>query len=266
MDHSGPIFILPGAKGATNLTVFRDVFGDNLKSIRYPDWRRTAANDFSAETLISDLTNQIETMAPNLPIYIIGNSIGGHFGYAIAVRLEASGRQIAGFCAIDTFMVKSTKPSAGWIGRVLTRSLQLLRDRRYAELSVFVRELFYRGWLRLAGDRLSRLLRPFASSGRFTRITSQSRIFEEELGMRLMLNSVVEWLTGLDVNLVPLRAPASFVRTRENACEDDMWCRRCLDLEIIEIPGQHHTVFEPENLGALRQAILGTKQHWNARR
>jgi pimeloyl-ACP methyl ester carboxylesterase len=137
-----------------------------LGLISYPGWKRYASDGFSAEILIADLVNEITKRMPEGPIRIIGLSIGGHFGYAAGLRLEAMGREIAGFCAIDPFMIDS-KPSAGWKGRALAQGLELLRGRRFGEFLRFLRSKFWRALVRLAGTKLPSLLRafPLGSSG-----------------------------------------------------------------------------------------------------
>src|SRR5215468_6781322 len=119
--------------------------------IGYPGWRRYVEIGFSAEKLIEDLAAQMAIRAPEGPIRIIGISIGGHLGYAAAVRLQASGRKIGGFCAIDSFAVTSASPMAGWKRRALQAGAALLRDRRFDEFGRFLRSRFWRASLRPAG-------------------------------------------------------------------------------------------------------------------
>ena len=123
-DLSSPIIFLSGAGGgAPDLNVFREGAEDTTRFevVGYPGWKRYVADGFSAEVLIADLVEEIATRVPQGPIRIVGLSIGGHFGYAAALRLQSMGREIAGFCAIDTFMIASSKPSAGWKGRALAQ-------------------------------------------------------------------------------------------------------------------------------------------------
>jgi len=235
----------------------------NFETIYYPGWQRYVANNFSAEVLIADLVSQIARKVPQGPIRIIGISIGGHFGYAAALHLQASGREIAGFCAIDTFMIASSEPSAGWKGRALARGLELLRKRRLDELCTFVRSLFWRALLRLGGARLPSVFRIFASTRQLPAIFAHNRMFEEELSMRLLIREVAPWIGSLDVKPIALKAPAILLRTPENASDDPAWRRRCPSIEIIEIPGKHHTFFEPENISALRESFITATRGWN---
>ena len=110
------IIFLPSAGGGwLDLNALRVGPGDvtRFETIGYPGWRRYIQKDFSADTLIAELAAQIEAKVPHGPIRIIGQSIGAHFGYAAALRLQAKGREITGFCAIDAFMIVSCCTVAG---------------------------------------------------------------------------------------------------------------------------------------------------------
>jgi len=158
-DSSSPVMFLSGAGGgAPDLDMFRDGVDDTTRFevIGYPGWRRYVADGFTSEALIAELASLIVAKVPRGPIRIVGLSIGGHFGYAIALHLEAVGREIAGFCAIDSFMFVSSKPSAGWKGRALGEALELLRKRRIGDFVRFLRARFWRALVRLAGSPIVR--------------------------------------------------------------------------------------------------------------
>ena len=181
MTAPTPIIVLPGANGKVYLSTFSADAEEQEKfsAIRYPGWQSYIAKGLSAEALIGDIVSQIVALAPQGPIRIVGISIGGHFGYAAALRLQASGREIAGFCAIDTFMIASSAPRVGWARRALELGVKLVYERRVGDFGVFIRSNFWRALLRLAGNRLLNLLRIFGSSGRlpfaFARPSSRRR-------------------------------------------------------------------------------------------
>jgi thioesterase domain-containing protein len=263
MDSSPPVIFLSGAGGgAPDLDVFRDGVADTTRFevIGYPGWRRYVADGFSAETLIAELAAQIVTKIPRGPIRIVGLSIGGHFGYAIGLHLQAMGRELAGLCAIDSFMIASSAPSAGWKGRALEQGFELLRERRIGEFVRFLRSKFWRALVRLAGGRLSGLMQKF--SGRLPSVSAFDPVFEEELSMRLLVRETAPWIGSLDREPVELRASTILLRTRLTASDDEAWKRRCPDIAILEIPGQHHTLFEPDNVDSLRQAFVTATRGW----
>jgi len=265
MDSSPPVIFLSGAGGgAVNLDVFKDGADDTTRFevVGYPGWRRYVEDSFSADALIADLAAQIVAKIPRGPIRIIGLSIGGHFGYAIGLHLQATGREIAGLCAIDSFMITSSAPSAGWKSRALEQGFELLRERRLGEFVRFLRSKFWRGLVRLAGGRLPGLIQRFSSSGRLPSVSAVDPVFEEELSMRLLVRETAPWIGSLDRDPVPLRASAVLLRTGLTASDDEAWKRRCPDIAISEVPGQHHTLFEPDNVDALRRAFIAATRDW----
>src|SRR5262249_6561709 len=105
MARLSPIIVFPGAGGGVDGAMFRTNMGDVLRvePINYPGWTRYVEEGFSADALIADLSRQITKKVPTGPIHIVGSSIGGHLGYAAAVSLQSHGREIGGFCALDSF-------------------------------------------------------------------------------------------------------------------------------------------------------------------
>jgi hypothetical protein len=81
-------------------------------------------------------------------------------------------------------------------------------------------------------------------------------IAEDEMSMRLLIRETAPWLLSLGQDVVPLTVPAILLRTESVASDDAMWKQRCPNIRICELPGMHHTLFEPQNLGALRKAFL----------
>ena len=81
--------------GAPDFGAFREGIDDTTRFevISYPGWRRYVADDFSAEALVAELAARIVEAIPDGPIFIIGLSIGGHLGYAIALLLKKQGRE-----------------------------------------------------------------------------------------------------------------------------------------------------------------------------
>lgn len=261
-DTSSSVILLPGAGGSVPgafTTAFAGVV--KLEAIKYPGWSRYVVDGYSATMLIDDLAAEIQNKVPHGPIRIVGFSIGGHFGYAVALQLQASGREIAGFCAVDTFMFSSAAPSVGWSGRAFARTVELVRKFRVDELGHFIRTRFWRALLRASENRLPALLRPFAPSRRLPWILRFDSFFEEELSMRLLLRKAAPWVASLDRVPVALNAPAILLRTRFIAHDDAAWRRRCPAIKIIELPGTHETLFEPPNFDALRQALAAATQN-----
>jgi thioesterase domain-containing protein len=265
-DRSFPTLILPGAGGddAVNPAFFcsKAEHAARFQTIGYPGWRRYVETGFSADGLIEHLAAQIALRAPEGPIRIIGISLGGHLGYAAALHLQASGREIGGFCAIDACMTTSASRMAGWKGRALREAAGLLRDRRLDEFGRFLRSRFWRALFRLTGTRLVNVIRRIASSDRQAWILGADPIFGQELSMRLLIREVAPWIALLDREQIALRAPAVFFRTYSNAEADSVWRRRCPGINIVEMPGDHHTLLDHGNPSSFRETFVIRTKEW----
>src|SRR5579871_6271750 len=245
-DSSVPMFFFCGAGAEPpDLDIFSSE-SSRIEVIRYPGWKRYIDEGFSPEVFIEELATEIQGKIPCGPLGIIGSSIGAHFGYASALRLQASGRQIAGFCAIDSFMAVSSEPSRGWKSRAFAEAWNLLTSFKAREFARFLRSKSWRALCRLSGDRLPWILQCFAN--RLPGAISYDRILEQELSMRLLIRQTATSIASLDLDPVPLQTPAALLRTAHVATDDAAWRRRCPKIKIFEIPGEHRTIYESQNI------------------
>ena len=264
-DRTSQTIIFSGAGGGTIHPAFFCSSPEQearFRTIGYPGWSRYVESGFTARKLVEELAAQISSLVPEGSIRIIGISLGGHLGYAAALRLQADGRKIGGFCAIDTFTATTASPMAGWKGRALKTAAALLRDRRMDEFGRFLRSRFWRASLRLSGDRLQVLVRKMAPSGRLPKILEVDPLFEEELSMRLLVKEAAPWVASLDRDPVPLRAPAVLLRTPSTGDADSLWRRRCPGIKVVEIAGDHQTLLDPENPSSIRDPFLAAASDW----
>jgi thioesterase domain-containing protein len=266
MNPDTPLVFLPGAGNhEPDLEILRSGPDDQtrVEVIYYPGWQRLVSDGYCADTLIDELAGDIAAKVPQGPIKIVGLSIGGHFGYAAALRLQALGREIGGFCAIDSFMVKSEGRSAGWKGRALAEALELIRKRQWGKIVEFLGSKFWRALLRLEQGRLSPLMRRFSSTANGSKVSAIDSVLERELFMRVLLRMTAPWLATLDQNPAALKAQAVLLRTPQTTADDPAWLRRCPNMNILEVAGGHHSLFEPENVGTLRRAFLTATSAWS---
>ena len=267
MMISSPVIVLSGAGGgAPDLAPFRAGFPEatQFSILVYPGWRRYVEIGFSLQTLIDDLIRQIEILVPEGPIRIIGISIGAHFGYAVAVQLQAAGRDISGFCAVDAFMVSSAAPTTGWLGRALKLGSRLVRERRIFDFAKFVRSRLWRAMLRLSQEHLVGILRRAKQSGRLHQIFAVDPVFEQELSMRFLIRLAAPGIAALDREPIALNTSAVLLRTGLTAHSDDSWQRRCPQLKIVQIPGNHETMLEPQNFPAFSDAFSEAARDWRS--
>lgn len=258
-----PLIVLPGASGhAPDCAPFcaDPSDRDRVVALRYPAWQAYADAGFTAETLVEGLATEIADRVPQAPVVLLGVSIGGHFAYATALRLESLGHTVAGLCIIDSGSITATR-SAHWKARHVSHAVDLLRRGRPGAVALHARQLVWRGLFRLAGDGLPTLARDYAPPLRG--ISWADPAFAEELGMRLLIRVTAPWMQSLDDRAVHLRAPTALLRTGATAANDALWRKRCPGLRIIDLPGNHETLFEAENTAALRSAFLAASAEWN---
>jgi len=257
-DSLGFVYLPGGGGGGEHdLAVFAQglEYPVHFETVPYPGWRRYVKEDFSADALVAELTAEIARRVPAGPIRLLGLSIGGHFAYAAALRLQKQGREIALLCAIDSFMVASAEPSAGWRRRALSDAFDLIKKRRYKDFARLLRSKVWRALLRLAEGRLAGVLRKSSGKGELPGVLRGDAVAEHELSLRLLLRETNPWIAQLDHDVVPLTAPAILLRTPATATHDAAWRRRCPEITIREVQGKHLTLFEPENIGGLRDAF-----------
>ena len=258
MTARSTVVYLPGAGGLSpDLSVLREGPDDTTDFVvlSYPGWQRYSAADFTPRALVSELTDAAEAAVPTGAVELLGMSIGGHFCYAIALELLSRGRQVAGVCLIDSFMVHSSGPRAGWVRRAVADSVDLLRRGRFGD---FLRQLLakvYRAGLRVMGSALAPLLR-----GRGQGIADP--VLEAEISMRLLLRATAPWLAALDRDPLALDVPVALLRTPLTAGDDPAWRRRCPRIRIREVQGGHQTLFEPEFVEDLRSAFHAARRDW----
>jgi thioesterase domain-containing protein len=259
MEDSQTFLYLPGGGGGGEHDLENFAAGLDrrirFETIHYPGWKRYVAEDFSADALVAELTAEVLRRAPPGPIRLMGLSIGGHFAYAIALCLLEMGREVALFCAIDSFMVASSQPRAGWQKRALSDAFDLLKKGRLKDFVRLVQSKVWRALLRLAGGRLAGQLRRSSANGQLPAMFAGDGVAEQELSMRLLLREVAPWVAELDRNPKPLSVPAILLRTEVSASFDEAWKQRCPNIVLREVPGKHLTLFEPENIGGLCDAF-----------
>jgi len=200
---------------------------------------------------------------PQGSIHIIGFPLGAHFGYAVALRLQAMGRTVGGLCAIDSVMSPSIAPQVGWQRKAASEGGRLLQERRFREFFVFLRSKFWRAVIRLSFGSLRLVLRVFARAG----VRSMSwldPVMEQEISLRLLLQNVQPWLNALQRDPVALNAPASLLRTAEAGHDDVAWRRRCPAMDVHEIPGTHLSLFDAQYADALRRTLATATAGWSA--
>lgn len=239
MMNRDPVIFLPGGGSDEQEPVaLRAIVeaGDRFRMVSFPGWRRYVSKEFSPEGVMSDIAAFIEARAPLGPIWVAGMSLGAHFGYSAAVRLQKKGRKVAGFCAIDGLM-------NGYPGR---QAIQLVRERQFRAVWDLAKAKAQHSAIRLRGSR---------SSGTDAEPVGLAALV-------LWLSAARAWTLSLDIDPIPLDASNALVRTRPGAADDKVWKRRCPGARIFTVPGAHHTMLDPQNVEAFGRAMAAAMHAW----
>jgi thioesterase domain-containing protein len=110
------------------------------------------------------------------------------------------------------------------------------------------------------------LLRRVGPSDGSRAIFALDPTFEKEMNMRLLLREAAPWVPSLDRDPVALQAPTVLLRTKLTAGDDPGWRTRCANLQIVEIPGDHQTLFEPPDVHSLHDAFVAATAEWRQKK
>jgi hypothetical protein len=169
---------------------------------------------------------------------------------------------VAGLCAVDSFLFASTEVRPGTAARHLNRLRALARSGALGRLGTQARSLVWRALLRGAGARTAPLLRRWRDSALFRKACAADPAFEIELSMRLLMDATAPWVGELDRDPVPLQVRAALLRTASSAGADGAWRARCPNIHIVEIPGNHDALLDPENFPIMRRAFASATRSW----
>ena len=255
------ILFFPGAGGEVpDLFGFESEENKQFEAVAYPEWRLCGEREFTTERLLADLDAQIAAKAPRGSIQVVGYSIGAHLAYCAALRLLAGNRQVTGFCVLDSFMIRSISPSPGWQRRALTLGIATIRAGRLRDFVQLIRSKFYRAMLRLSPKRFPDLLCKTSPTGLLGRAVNLDKVLCKELTVHLLVQKLAPLLRKIDFDPAILAVPTILLRTRENMKDDQAWRLRCPNLQVIEISGQHESLFDSENIISLQAAFATAMQ------
>jgi hypothetical protein len=79
-----------------------------------------------------------------------------------------------------------------------------------------------------------------------------------------LIRSVAPAIAALDHESTALRTSAILLRTGLTGQSDEGWRRRCPELKIVQIPGNHETMLEPQNEAAFKVAFGEATRGWQS--
>lgn len=253
------LWLLPGLAGDEPLlALFRADLADRLDATTpaYPEWRDQARAQGGLEAMAAALAGRIAAETPDGPLRLGGYSFGGVVAAAVAARLAAMGREVAFLGLIDASALLPARPQHG---RALRRAIaghgvmrQALAERRVADvLGMGVAET-------LARPGLAPLLRGLAGmpAPRMPpRLHFTTRAW---LNALLRAEASRAWLA----QAAPLPAGIRTVLFRSGGHPPGTpselgWGRLCGGVEVVEVPGSHHGMFEAGNRALLAARFAG---------
>jgi thioesterase domain-containing protein len=241
------VFILPGIDD--NLEIWKplqEVF--DSKIVDYLDWTELLVA--SLADLAAHIVAQIKTASPSGDIRLVGYSIGGSLGYAVARELQAAGRQVA--CLVFLDASANVDPAPKSVGRRLReRTRQILTLASLDGMgSLLAKALTLQPALPLL-RRLSRR-RSLNLPLRF------DAYLHRKITIQLMRRLYWPWWRATLQSASPLMTPAFLFRSQEHELvesEDLGWSNMCKNLTVIHVPGSHEQILDPENAEVIRARL-----------
>jgi thioesterase domain-containing protein/aryl carrier-like protein len=238
------VFLIPGAGGdAPDLAEFRIACAAQVDFVPmdYPDWAGWLRPGFGMADLVKDFAAQIISEAPAGPIMLAGYSLGGDVALAVAASLQAAGRDIAGLLLFDTRALESIEAPG-----------RLTRVQRQKTLFTMIGRRLARGFLVPLLPKIVRLRR--------IRLAGRPRYWlRYGVLVELQIQLVRRWREAIlsQPRMLP-NAPVLLFRAsiQPNWLPRDLgWSRFGVDLQVIDVEGDHASLLRESGEGALRRQI-----------
>ena len=260
------IFLLPGMGGDEPRLVRFRMECDQLARIlplEYPDWTTLLDDDRGMDVVLGHLVGQIEKLAPEGPVWLLGYSMGGHCAHALALHLAKTERPVAFIGLLDTGDLGAAIRAHSQqlqIGRTLKEEFsRLAKDAgslvRAIRQRAFDRVLALFIVRRLSSPRARRALVLVARFRHTQKLPSRftyylHRYFNEVWGVA----AVKAWHRRMNETVMPLSVPAFLLRSEAHLPDDpnDLgWEHHFPDLSVLDVPGSHETMLDPPHLKTL---------------
>ena len=220
--------------------------------VKFPFWTdHTRA--LTLDQLIDHCCEQVESVAPTGNLVLAGYSFGGTLAYAVAEALTAAGRRVDRVGLVDApssshVPASAASPQARW-----RRWALALRDRQLSQEIA-----------RTIVGAVTRLRRPglLIALGRLRRFHLPFDLQEDLYGhvtCRLRQHLLLDLIERMKNDRPRLDVPAVLFRSSHQDAPDEApdlgWNTHFFSLQIIDLPGDHHSVIQPENVATLCKAF-----------
>jgi thioesterase domain-containing protein len=241
------VMLLPGRAGDTPaLADFRMSFGSdlNVALLDYPDWTDLVDPVDPFGSFVHAMVERIERAAPVGPLRLAGYSLGGALLYSVARELIARGRRIDALAVIDARFGLTPKlgPADPATKQTLARpvsthdALPIAFARRVAR--PFGREI------------LQPVLRALIPLRRVPLPFGLTWYLHAEISDIVRVALVDRWWRALTPPVPPLSTPLTVFCSQERVAgepADYGWSRACADVTVVDVPGMHESMLDPEN-------------------
>ncbi len=257
-DSNRPlIFLLPGLGGdEPGLIRFRILCDASARLVMldYPGWKFITEEKYGIDTLVRHVIRQIQSQAPEGPVWLMGYSFGAYCSYAVAMELSRLGREVAFVGLLDpsapTELPKEIAPiPVSWrFFHTVRRQIRAIRDGMAARVSALV-------VVRVLNSRVGKPILALARRMRNPRPSSRFAYYlNYYLNTSRRLAAMKHWYKSVEKESLPLSAPTFLFRSEDHSHdqpEDLGWGRHFQSVSTIKLTGLHYTIFDPPHLESL---------------
>ncbi len=254
VERTSAVFILPGVDDDLRIwEPLREAFGSRI--IGYLDW--TELLTASLADLAAHVLAQIENLSAAGEIRLVGYSLGGSLGYAVAKALQTAGRPVSCLVLLDS--AADVDPTPKSVAR-------RLRERFRQLLTLASRG----GIASLAAKVLT--LQPalpllhYVARWRDTRLPFNFDAYlHRKITIQVMRRLYWPWWRSIVESGFSLTTPTFLFRADEHEPfeSDDLgWKCLCKHLTVIRVAASHDSILDPDNAGSIRaqlQSIFETE-------
>jgi thioesterase domain-containing protein len=223
-------------------------------TVDFPDWTEIYTKPMDLDGLIAHCVARVNELAPRGRLRLAGYSFGGTMAYAVAVALAESGRDIARLGLLDSPakpFVATKPPSVR--GRWRRFEAAVRKGETHGEIAGTISGLVMR-----TGN--ARMLLALGSLRRFRLPFDMQEHLNKPITCRLREKLLLDLIDRMQSPQPKLDVPAVVFRsTRQHEVEaapDLGWSKHLSSLEIVNLPGDHHTVIKSENIARLCKAFV----------
>jgi thioesterase domain-containing protein len=220
----------------------------------YPGWKFMTEEKYGIDNLVRHVVRQIQSEAPDGPVWLMGYSFGAYCSYAVALELSRLGRKVAFVGLLDpsapTELPEEVAPiPASWhFFHTVRRQVRAIRRGMAARVSALVAVRMLNSTPGKPILALARRMRNPRPSSRF------AYYLNYYLNTSRRLAAMKHWYKSAEKESSPLSAPAFLFRSEDHSHdqpEDLGWGRHFQSVSTIKLTGLHYTIFDPPHLESL---------------